>query len=265
VRTAAGIVALVNASMAKVLRIVSVERGLDPRDFALMAFGGGGPLHACALAEDLAIARVVVPPHPGLFSAYGLVVAGADATRSRSFVHVLDDASASRASAIASELAAEAAAALHAQDIANPSVATEIDLRYAGQSFELTLAFAQGDDAQRLTARFHAQHEARYGFAAHGDAIEIATVRAVARGGGWESTAAQHEATAAMPATAEGSRAVWDRDAFVSARVVARTALPPGSAIVGPAIVEDDDATTWIPGGWRGDVEAHGYLMLERV
>src|SRR5580692_6925970 len=91
-RTAAGIVALVDAEMAKVLRIVSVERGLDPRDFALMAFGGGGPLHACALAGDLGIPRVIIPRYPGLFSALGLLAAGVRATFSRSLVALLDTA-----------------------------------------------------------------------------------------------------------------------------------------------------------------------------
>ncbi len=265
-RTAAGIVALVNADMAKVLRIVSVERGLDPRSFALMAFGGGGPLHACALAEDLAIARVIVPPHPGLFSAYGLLVAQADATRSRSFVRVLDAAALTIAHTIAGELAREAADALHAQPIAESSIACEIDLRYAGQSFELTLAFDQTDDAQTLATRFHARHEARYGFAANDEAIEIATVRAIASGGGWSAAHANDAVreTHETAAHAESIRAVWDRDAFVPARVVARAALAPGTRIAGPAIVEDYDATTWIPGGWRGDVEPHGYLMLER-
>ena len=107
--------ALVDADMAKVLRIVSVERGLDPRDFVLMAFGGGGPLHACALADDLGMRRVVVPRYPGLFSALGLLAADVRATFSRSLVAPLDATTLADARRVAAALSDEARGALRAQ------------------------------------------------------------------------------------------------------------------------------------------------------
>jgi N-methylhydantoinase A len=262
VRTAVGIVALVDAEMAKVLRIVSVERGLDPRSFALMAFGGGGPLHACALAEELGIARVVVPEHPGLFSAYGLVVAEASVTRAQSLVIPLDDAGLAQARACARALAGEASAALREQGIGDSTISCEVDLRYVGQSFDLALPLREPSDA-RLAEAFHAKHEMRYGFAVREETVEIASVRAVARGGGSSAT------TAATPRSenidrASISRDVWDRDRYVSARIVARASLAPEARVIGPAIVEQYDTTTWIPTGWHGDVEPLGNLLLER-
>jgi N-methylhydantoinase A len=264
VRTAVGIVALIDAAMAKVLRIVSVERGLDPRAFSLMAFGGGGPLHACALAEELGIMRVVIPEHPGLFSAYGLVVADASVTRSQSLVIALDERGIESARVVRGDLASDAAKALHAQGIATPAIGTEVDLRYAGQSFDSTLPF--GDEtANELANAFHTRHEARYGFAVRDEAIEIASVRATARGGAPSGVPERAAVDEADGKKEEGVRAVWDRDRFVAARVVTRTSLARGASIVGPAIVEQYDTTTWIPTGWHAEVEPLGNLLLERV
>ena len=262
VRTAVGIIALIDAEMAKVLRIVSVERGLDPRSFTLMAFGGGGPLHACSLADELGITRVVVPEHPGLFSAYGLVVADASVTRSRSLVIALNDSGVRQATAAISVLRREAVTALTEQGVASPSATAEIDVRYVGQSFDLTLPFA-GEATATVAEAFYTRHEARYGFAARNESIEIASVRATARGCGVADVPTPlaldepHEDVAR-------TRDVWDRDRFVSARIVSRGSLDRGARIVGPTIVEQYDTTTWIPTGWHGDIEPRGNLLLER-
>jgi N-methylhydantoinase A len=263
VRTAAGIVALVDAQMAKVLRIVSVERGLDPRDFALMTFGGGGPLHACALAEDLGIARIVVPAQPGVFSALGLLVAGARTTASRSFVAPLEAASADAALAAARTMAAEAEAELRAHGTAGEIHTTlELDLRYAGQSFELTVPFA--GDADALAVAFHRRHERRYGYAVRGEPVEVAAVRvtATAHAAGWPE-AAHAGAVRSAPART-GTRFVWDAGRFVDADVYARDRLGADAAFDGPAIVEQYDTTCWIPAGWRASAGAAGTLVLER-
>ncbi len=265
VRAAAGIVALVDAEMAKVLRIVSVERGLDPRSFALMAFGGGGPLHACALADELGIARIVIPEHPGLLSAFGLVVADARVTRSRSLVIALDERGLADARDAARSLARDASAALRDQGIAEPAVSCDVDLRYLGQSFDLTLPFDE-QAATEIAEAFHAKHEMRYGFCARDEAIEIAGVRATARGGGPGGLTRRAATRSTDDATGQGaaSRDVWDRDRFVAARIVARESLATAARVVGPAIVEQYDTTTWIPTGWHADVEPLGNLLLER-
>ena len=263
-RTAAGIVALVDAQMAKVLRIVSVERGLDPRDFTLMAFGGGGPLHACALAADLGLGRVVVPRDPGLFSALGLLAAGVRATRSRAFVAPLDALALAGAAAAARDLTAEARASLIAQGVAADDVRTvvELDVRYAGQSFDLTLPF--DGDVPALAEAFHRRHERRYGYAARDERVELATVRVTAAGAAGRAPVTAAPAGAAAAART-GSRPAWDAGRFVAADVYARERLGAGSAFAGPAIVEQYDTTCWIPGGWRALTDAAGNLLLERT
>jgi N-methylhydantoinase A len=262
-RTAAGIVALVDAQMAKVLRIVSVERGLDPRDFALMAFGGGGPLHACALAADLGLARVVVPRDPGLFSALGLLAAGVRTTGSRAFVAPLDALTVADAAVTAGELIAQARATLAAQGVAagEMRVAAELDVRYAGQSFDLTVPF--DGDAATIADAFHRRHERRYGYAARDERVEIAAVRVTAAG-----AAGRAPVTVAPPGDAAGARTgtrqAWDAGRYVAATVYARERLGAGSTFAGPAIVEQYDTTCWIPGGWNATTDASGNLSLER-
>lgn len=262
-RAAAGIVALVDAQMAKVLRIVSVERGLDPRDFALLAFGGGGPLHACALAADLGLERVVVPRDPGLFSALGLLAAGVRTTHSRAFVAPLDALTIEGAAAAARELIAQARAVLEAQGVAAAEirVVSELDVRYAGQSFDLTVPF--DGDAAAIADAFHRRHERRYGYAARDERVELAAVRvtgAGAAGRAPETAAPAGDAAGALI----GTRQTWDAGRFVEAAVYARERLGAGSTFAGPAIVEQYDTTCWIPGGWHATTDPAGNLLLER-
>jgi N-methylhydantoinase A len=184
----ADVVEVVNAEMLRALRVVSVERGLDPRDFALVAFGGAGPLHACALAEELGISTVLVPAAAGVLSALGLVASEERRDRVRSYVCPLEDAG---------ELPADG----------------EADLRYRGQSFELTVPL--GD---RLAERFHGAHEERYRYADPSRPIELVAVR-----------------------TAD-------------VRPGPELVLPPGDPldVSGPALLELDGATCWVPPGWVG-------------
>ncbi len=281
-RTAAGIVALVDADMAKVLRIVSVERGLDPRDFVLMAFGGGGPLHACALADDLGMRRVVVPRYPGLFSALGLLAADVRATFSRSLVAPLDATTLGNARSVATALSEEARDALRLQDVPDERIriVAELDVRYAGQSFDLTVPF-EGDESA-ITEAFHQRHERRYGYAVRDERVELATVRITAtgavssraerRGARSRGTATIADVSAvprlrAVRRSARDdtkTRRVWDAGAFVDAAIYQRELLDAGAAFEGPAIVEQYDTTTWVPRGWRATADVTGNLLLEK-
>ena len=270
-RTAAGIVALIDADMAKVLRIVSVERGLDPRDFVLMAFGGGGPLHACALADDLGMRRVVVPRYPGLFSsAFGLLAADVRATLARTLVArcSMRRRSVTRAPWLP-VLTGEARDSLRKQGVAEDAmrVVLELDVRYAGQSFDLTVPF-DGDESE-IAEAFHQRHERRYGYAARDERVELATVRVAAM----SSRAQRREARSRGTATAAGisarfapddTRRVWDDGAFVDAAIYQREDLAAGAVFEGPAIVEQYDTTTWVPRGWRATVDATENLLLEK-
>ncbi len=196
----AAVVEVVNAEMLRALRVVSVERGHDPRDFALVAFGGAGPLHACALAEELGIEAVLVPEAAGVLSALGLVAS--DERRDRVVSHV-------RPLAEVRELPSEG----------------EADLRYRGQSFELTVPL-QPD----LGAAFHRAHEERYGYADPSREIELVAVR-----------------------TAE---VVPGPD--ISLEAASRR------TVTGPELVELPGATCWVPDGWRGETNADGTLVLTR-
>jgi len=269
-RTAAGIVTLVDHEMAKVLRIVSVERGYDPRDFTLLAFGGSGPLHACAVASEVGMTRIIVPPQPGVFSAYGLLAADVRAVAVRSFVEPARDDAFARVSALFEALTHDVDAALAAQAVApeRRRFARELDLRYAGQLNELSV----GDVTSLVAARaaFHRKHRERYGFAVEEEPVEIVTVRAIGIG------TTHKPALAALPRDA-GSRAnrrpapesgvqrvAFDGTHSRPMPVYARTALHDGENFRGPAIVEQYDATTYVAPGWHALVDAQANLHLER-
>jgi N-methylhydantoinase A len=195
----AAVIEVVNAEMVRALRVVSVEQGLDPRDFSLVAFGGAGPLHACALADELGMTTVLVPAAAGVLSALGLVAADERRDAVVSYVVPLADAG------------------------ALPSDG-EADLRYVGQSFDLTIPL--GPD---LAERFHTAHAERYGYADRGRPLELVAVR----------TADVRQAPAV---DIEGPR--------LAAR--------------GPEALELEGATAWVPEGWAGETDAHGTLVLTR-
>lgn len=266
-RTAAGIVTLVDAEMAKVLRIVSVERGHDARDFTLLAFGGGGPLHACAVADEIAVTRIVVPPHPGVFSAYGLLAADVRATSVRSLVAPAEEAAWSRAQTLFDELARAGDAALAAQEIpaAERSFVRELDLRYVGQSTELTVVAPRSLAA--AIEGFHERHERRYGFSARRDPVEIVTVRVVAIGTTPKPRLEAREVPAPRLPEAgalRGRRDVYDGHAFVDTPVYDRRRLRPGDAFDGPAVIEQYDATTYVAPNWHAQVDGFDNLVLVR-
>ena len=227
-----------------------------------MAFGGGGPLHACALAAELGIPTVIVPRHPGLFSAQGLLAAGVRVTLSQSLVATLDTASLAVARAAAAELVERARSALRAQGVADAAMRTvvELDVRYVGQSFDLT--FPLGADVEAVAEEFHRRHERRYGYAARDERVELATVRVTGAGppGAAEAGAVPSDGGDART----GTRDVWADGAFVRATVYERERLPAGAHFAGPAIVEQYDTTTWLPGGWRAIVDPFGNLHVEQ-
>ena len=264
-RTAAGIVTLVDAEMAKVLRIVSVERGHDARDFTLLAFGGGGPLHACAVADEIGVTRIVVPPHPGVFSAYGLLAADVRATAVRSLVAPADDTAWSRAQTLFDELARSGDAALEAQEIpaGERTFVRELDLRYVGQSTELTVVAPPSLAA--AVEGFHLRHERRYGFSARRDPVEIVTARVVAVGTTPKPRLVALDVPAPRPPQSSALRArreVYDGSGFVDTPVYDRRGLRPGDAFDGPAVIEQYDATTYVAPNWHARVDGFDNLVL---
>jgi N-methylhydantoinase A len=268
---ASGIVEIANAHMIGAMRLVSVQRGYDPRDFVLVAFGGAGPLHANALARELGIPTVLVPPSPGIASAVGML-----ATDLRhEFVATrrlrLDGLTPTALEALFADFVAEGAARL-ARDgvpLADRRMLRSADLRYHGQSFELPVIVPPGPlsaaDILRLREQFHAMHERAYGYAAPDDPVELVNVRLAAVGVTPKLRRAPLPVggPAATPAL-KGRRDIWFAEVggFRPTLVLDRGKLLRGNVLDGPAIIEEHDASTLVHPGWSATVDEHGNLVL---
>jgi N-methylhydantoinase A len=269
--TADGIVRIAVARMTSSIREISIERGHDPRDFTLIAFGGAGPMHAIPIAEELGIPRVVVPPHPGNFSALGLLASDVKHDDVRTRIGRLDE-SASAIAALAGEMENAAAARLDAEGFAPPARRMEhsLDLRYAGQAFELNVPRPAGPPAPAaLAADFHARHLATYGHSDPEGVVELVNVRLAAYGLYPEGASAAHigrgETPPPLPSPDQsGTRVVWFDDRPGACSIHARAGLSAGVRLAGPAIVEESGATSVVFPGWVATVDAWGNLRLER-
>lgn len=270
--TAQGILSVVTANMARAIRVISVQRGHDPRDYALAAFGGAGPLHAARLARELDIPRVLVPRNPGILCAMGLLLTDLRADFASTKLVALRAAAQGEVAAAFDALSARAAAWFedeHIQAEARRTVRT-VDMRYAGQNYELPIPVPEGEvtasTLDALAAAFDAAHRRMYGFAAEGEAVQLVTFRVEASGLVPKAAfPAQPDGPADASAAVTGRRPVWLPEAggFVSCPVYDRDRLRPGHRIAGPAIVEQMDATTVILPGMAGRVEPYANLILE--
>jgi N-methylhydantoinase A len=260
---AAAAVRIADENMANAVRLIAVERGVDPRDYALIAFGGAGPLHARAVAERLGITTLLVPPHPGVCSAFGAAVALARIDRTRSYYTRSDAADVSALAAAERELTADTVAELRATvDVDDPVVERSADMRYVGQNYELEVPIV-GDLAaeglEPLLARFAARHREAYGFELPGELVEITLLRAIA----WRDEpppALVHLPERAVPPR---TRPVHLGGAGPEpCAVYERTSLAPGATLSGPAIIEELDSTTLVMPGDRLHVHESGVLCI---
>ena len=241
---AAGIAA-VQAQMAQAIRVVTVERGRDPRSLTLVAFGGAGPMHATALATGLEIATVLVPLAAGALSALGLLATplAADAART----HPMREPDPAEVAALLAGLHDRAADRLARQGPEPVSVLYRIDCRYVGQAHELPVEVTAEPDLALLAGDFAAQHRARYGWDAEGEAIELVTFRVRVTGPDPTLQLPELPAGAARPLT--GATHL-------------RGDLGPGDSFVGPCVVWGDESTVVIDPGWEAEVDRHGSLIL---
>jgi N-methylhydantoinase A len=270
--TAQGIISVVTANMARAIRVISVQRGHDPRDYTLMAFGGAGPLHAARLARELDIGRVLVPRNPGILCAMGLLLtdlrADFAATRRTAF-----DPGAVGPMAAAFTALTEQATGWFADESIAPAdrrVTRTVDMRYAGQNYELPIQVPDGPivaaTLDALAAGFAAAHRRAYGFVAEGDPIQLVTFRLEATGIVPKARlVAQPDCGPDASAARIGERAVWLPEArgFVACDVFDRDRLRAGNRITGPAIIEQMDATTVVLPGMIAWVEPYMNLILE--
>jgi len=249
---ALGVVRVANAEMVRALRVISVERGLDPREFTLVAFGGAGGLHACALAEEMGMARVLVPAAGGVLSALGLAISDLRRDYVRPLLGKLDEVDPDEADRAWRELEEQAG-----HDLDGPDLDRQADLRYRGQSFELTVGVAGWDE---LEERFHVEHERRYGFRMDDETVELVNLRLVAT-----VAADKPEIRAEAP---DGEREPGRREVnldgdWQEVDVVQRRDLGPGAKLDGPAVVEFAEATLLLRPGWRAALDEVGTLVLD--
>jgi N-methylhydantoinase A len=243
--------------MEKALRVVSVERGFDPADFTLVAFGGAGPLHACDLAEALRMRRVLVPRHPGVLSAMGMV--WADAMRDYARAVPPGITQADQLQALLTPLIELARSEMGPEAMLEPAV----DMRFAGQGYELSVE-CDGFNAGGLDEAFRAEHHRRYGHADPNRTVELVTLRLRAR---VPRLKPRQESLRQGKPAADAALAEMRRVGFEKVRetpVYDRERLLPGNVISGPALVAQLDSTTLIPPGWLATVDNAANLILER-
>ncbi|ELY87195.1 hydantoinase/oxoprolinase family protein [Natrialba taiwanensis] len=268
---ARGVYRVANATMTRTIRSVTVERGHDPREFALVAFGGAGPLHAVALADSLDVDRVVVPRPGGVLSAFGLLAADESYDAVRTVGVDLETAEPETIESVSDELVADVLAETSDPDAAR--VERTADCRYDGQSFELSVPMANGFDAAAVAERFHEAHERAYGYALD-ERIEVVNLRATAtvpgtdptvrhagRGDARVGTRTAHFPGFGLEAESKSKSEPEPRETTV----YDRDRLAPNATIAGPAILEQDESTAVVPPGWTGRCLADGTLVVTRT
>jgi N-methylhydantoinase A len=267
---AAGIVSIVNENMLGALRLVSVQQGFDPRDFALVAFGGAGPLHANALGRLTGAWPVIIPPSPGVLSAYGDATTSVRDEAARTVVRRFSQLTDAELSGLLEELTEQAAATVAADGVPREQHRVEhsADLRYHGQGFEVPVrvdlgAFdGKGAGLDSLRAAFDAEHERLFSFLLDNEQ-ELVTLRATVTGPRPDVATPLLEDGGADPSAASiGTTPVWVDGGHVDAGLYDRGRLLAGNVVTGPAIVTEMDSTTLVLPGHAATVHASGCLLI---
>jgi N-methylhydantoinase A len=278
VAAAAGVIRVANAQMARAIRRVSVERGHDVREFCLVAFGGGGPLHACELAELVGIRTVLVPRYPGTLSALGLILSDIRKEYSHTVMTPTAAFVPSDAEAAFAAMEARAMADLTAEGVAPTEMRLSrwLDMRYRGQSYELTVP--AGDlNPDAFAAAFHEAHRTTYGHANADEPTEVVLLRVRAvgetegvQGDERRTTNDQRPSMSMTDRSSAGSPAPRSTQPiyfgeWIATPIVAREDLVPGHSVTGPALVTQEDSTTLVTPGWAGRVDGGLNIVLTRV
>jgi N-methylhydantoinase A len=268
-RAAEGILDIVNENMAGALRLVSVQRGYDPRDFALVAFGGAGPMHANAVARIMGSFPVIVPPAPGLLCATGDLVADFRDEFARTFIRTTDSVSGDDVRSILDELGDEARSWMRREGIAEDDqrLAFNVDMRYYRQGYEIPVeidpALLAGNGTAMLAERFNQLHEQFYGFRMDESACEIVNLRAIGYGKVPEPHLPEGEPDASEASTAVvDEHEVYFQGEWLPTRIYDRGKLRPGHRIEGPAIVTEFDSTTVVLSGHAAEVDRYLNLVI---
>ncbi|HSI79358.1 MAG TPA: hydantoinase/oxoprolinase family protein [Solirubrobacterales bacterium] len=253
--TAEGILRIANQEMARAVRVVTIERGVDPRRFALMPFGGAGPMHAAALAAELGIERILCPRASGVLSALGLIASERRRDTARTVMLSGPELTAERIATVTGELRASIAAGLEQAE-----AEATFELRYRGQAFELAIPGPADADPGELAERFADEHERRYGYRDEGGEVELVTVRLALVVPGPEV-----EPEAAGPgAVSRSQRRVRFDGRWYDAEIL-RGEPAAGERAEGPSVLELPESTLVLPPGWAATVDAHGTTVAERT
>jgi N-methylhydantoinase A len=262
---AEGMLAIINAKMAEAMRTITVEQGVDPREYSLVAFGGAGPMHAVALAEELEIGEVIVPWAPGTFSAWGMLQTDIRHDVTRTFYRPMEASVAGDLESAYTELEEQAREILRDEEVpeGRMHLLRTADMRYVGQEYFVNVELPGGgfdaETLEEIADRFHAAYRTRYGHSTPGAPVEFVNLRVAALG------ELERRVIGFRP-PAEGGheevRGVVFEGERVPAKIFRRDRLPTGSGVSGPAVVEEETSTTVIPPGWRARVDELGNMII---
>lgn len=259
---------LVNLHMAKAVHIVSLERGLDPREFSLLSFGGAGPMHAAELADEVGISEVIVPPWPGLFSALSMLLSDVKYNYVKGMIASLDESAEDKIEQLFNSMTLDALNELDNRriDRSKASILRTLDLRYRGQGYELEIATPTPFDYTDTVNRFEAKHEAVYGYKHLGERIEVTAIRLTV-------VLPARKAKLGTPLRSDtktesallSHRRAWFSGSWFDTSVFSRELLPQREPVIGPAIVEEYDSTIVVPPHWNCESNSTGCLILRRI
>jgi N-methylhydantoinase A len=265
-----GIHLVVNSNMELATRVVSIERGRDPRDLTLVAFGGSGPVHGCRLAQALKIPRVILPAAAGVTAALGLLAAEVKFDVSRTYVRRVGAIALDYLNAMYREMQTQAVEVIRESAVGGPvTLVRSADARYAGQGYEVGVGLPLGtlglEDLSRLRADFDRAYAARYGYASPAEDVEVVNWRLSAIGAGPGLVLPRYADGGSLDAALKGRRAAYfpEKGGYVDTPVYDRYRLSPGVELYGPAIVEERESTTVLPPGCGGRVDDVGSLLVE--
>ncbi len=265
---AEGILSVANSIMARGVRYVTTERGIDVKDFSLIAFGGAAPVQVIDLAEIVGLGEIIVPPSPGVFSALGFLVADLVHNYVKTSYSLCSETSWSRVESIFAELETRGKAQLERDNVQQSQrrSARSLDMRYAGQSHELNVSVRGAQSMEEMVSRFHGVHERHYGYSMPGEEVAIVNYRLVAMGVRPKPRLESKEGSGVdADAALKGGRRVHFKDkGWVKCEVYDRDLLKPGNVVRGPCVVEEWDTTTVMNVGYTGTVDGFGNIILAR-
>jgi len=269
---ASGIIRVANACMVRAIRVISVEGGHDPREFALVAFGGAGPMHAAAVAEELNIPKVIASFAPGILSAYGCLVADVRMDYARTYIKSLKDLDLEEMKGLYGSMAQEGLDLMEKEKIEKDKISLlrSVDMKYAGQAYELSVPFPEGridrQTVEQMAERFHQSHERAYGYAIKSEPIEVINLRLTAVGQvaqkGMEKKAESGYRKSDTVEVAR-QRKVYFKDTWHTSAIYQKEDLWVGDEFSGPAIVEGRDSTIVIHPGQKAVVDEYANIIID--